>query len=162
MKIYTIDELAKGREVSLKDYPGYRGHGRGPDKQKRKSKGTISYSSGGKQITGFDYKQMKKQGAKGLSKISFEEAEENRKATSDKYYERAIEARKAGNKADFEKYTKLAWGKSLELTSQDRKNIDFIRELVSKRPDLQKALEGPVKWVGQEGFDTCVDRKSVV
>jgi hypothetical protein len=36
------------------------------------------------------------------------------------------------------------------------KSIDFIRELVSNRPDLQKALEGPVKWVGKAGFDECV------
>lgn len=70
LKIYTIDELSDLKK------------GRGPDRKKRRSKGTVSYFSGGKNITGFDYKQMKKQGAKGLNKISFGEAEENRKKTT--------------------------------------------------------------------------------
>ena len=126
MKVYTIDELAKGR---------------GPDRQKRKSKGTLSYFSGGKQITGFDYKQMKKQGVKGLSKISFAEAEENR--------------RKA-EKSSFAVRKPIESFINKSLTEQDEKNIDLIRALVDKRPDLQKALEGPVKWVGKEGFDECV------
>lgn len=42
------------------------------------------------------------------------------------------------------------------LTEQDKENIGIVRELVSNRPDLQKALEGPVKWVGKAGFDECV------
>lgn len=49
----------------------------------------------------------------------------------------------------------LAKGRG-ELTPQDKKNIDLIRVMVNKSLDLQKALEGPVKWVGKEGFDTCV------
>ena len=42
------------------------------------------------------------------------------------------------------------------LTDQDRVNIKFIEEIVDGNPKLQKALEGPVKWVGAEGFNTCV------
>jgi hypothetical protein len=141
MEVYTIDELAKGREVSLKDYPGYRGRGRGPDKQKRKSKGTVSYFSSGKQITGFDYKQMKKQGAKGLSKISFDEAEENR--------------RKA-EKSSFAVRKPIESFINKSLTPQDEKNIDLIRAMVDKSPDLQKKLEGPIKWVGDVGWRECV------
>jgi hypothetical protein len=68
LKIYTIEELnelKKGfgtREESLKDYPGYRGrgqHGRGPDKQKRKSRGM--QTSGGKewQVEGSGVKEEK-------------------------------------------------------------------------------------------------------
>jgi hypothetical protein len=42
------------------------------------------------------------------------------------------------------------------LREQDRINIEFIREVVKKRPDIQKSLEGPIKWVGEEGFNECV------
>ena len=148
MKIYTIDELAKGR---------------GPDKKKRKSRGTISYFSGGKEITGFDYKQMKKQGAKGLSKISFAEAEENRKnilpwAGKPKGSASDWGMGSRTSREEDRKHWKSVEPPDLEksLTEQDEKNIDSIRELVSKRPDLQKALEGPVKWTGKVGFDECV------
>lgn len=137
MEIYTFDELVKGR---------------GPDKKKRKSRGTVSYFSGGKQITGFDYKQMKKQGATGLSKISFAEAEENRKKRFLKDPEKDIKEIDRAEHA-YDKYFKKS---DLELTPQDEKNIDLIRAMVNKRPDLQKALEGPVKWVGDVGWRECV------
>jgi len=46
------------------------------------------------------------------------------------------------------------------LTDQDRVNIDFIKDTVEKRPDLQKALEGPIKWTGEVGFTECVKHLS--
>jgi hypothetical protein len=42
------------------------------------------------------------------------------------------------------------------LTLQDEKNIDLIRAMVDKSPDLQKKLEGPIKWVGDVGWRECV------
>jgi len=120
MKIYTIDDLAKGREVSLKDYPGYRGSGRGPDRQKRKKK-TKNWISGGVPKGTEQYQKRKPASIKDLGKRMQE----------------GFMAEKS-------------------LTLQDEKNIDLIRAMVDKNPDLQKKLEGPIKWVGQEGFDTCV------
>jgi hypothetical protein len=109
MKVYTIDELNKGR---------------GPDKQKRKKREKV-YPSGkwGKEIpkakTKFVWEKFGTQGYPSLKEVPI-------------------------NKSD------------LELTPQDEKNIELIRAMVDKNPDLQKKLEGPIKWVGQEGFDTCV------
>ena len=43
-----------------------------------------------------------------------------------------------------------------ELTLQDFEEMKAIDKLVEGRPDLEKAVEGPIKWVGKEGFNTCV------
>lgn len=176
MKIYTIDDLFKGR---------------GPDKQKRKRKG-IGERSEAEQVEfagnfmkehptwpklvyrrkkelekeaefheshlsksliddlakgrGLDKQPRKKRGSQS---ILYEGAARSKE--SDKYYSLAQKARKAGNKEEFEKYTKKAW----DVVEENRYKKSMT-ELVDKRPDLQKALEGPVKWVGKAGFDECV------
>jgi hypothetical protein len=38
----------------------------------------------------------------------------------------------------------------------EQENYSDIDAIVSKNPELQKTLEGPIKWVGEEGFDECV------
>ncbi len=56
------------------------------------------------------------------------------------------------------KKSDLDWEKS--LTENDRANIELIDKMVEKSPELQKAVEGPIKWVGQKGFDECVSHLS--
>jgi hypothetical protein len=42
------------------------------------------------------------------------------------------------------------------LDEQDKLNIAKIEEIVRGNRTLEKALEGPVKWVGEKGFNECV------
>ena len=148
MKIYTIDELAKGR---------------GPDKQKRKRRGTGSFTNDTALLPWVIGGEVLRQKGLGedknfISKFSrtlkglYRDNPKIRKLLSGEGNEGRDYAYKLAEKMVGEKMNKS----DLELTPQDEKNIDLIRALVDKRPDLQKALEGPVKWVGKEGFDTCV------
>jgi hypothetical protein len=107
------------------------------------SKSLIDDSAKGR---GLDKQPRKKRGSQS---ILYEGAARSKE--SDKYYSLAQKARKAGNKEEFEKYTKKAW----DVVEENRYKKSMT-ELVDKRPDLQKALEGPVKWVGKAGFDECV------
>jgi hypothetical protein len=103
--------------------------GRGPDKQPRK--------------------RRHPQGTSAIGKMAFWGK------TSSKEFKSPSGARKFIENRTYLKYPEMKKS-DLGLTPQDEKNIDSIRELVSKRPDLQKALEGPVKWIGKAGFDECV------
>jgi len=161
MRIYTIDELAKGREVSLKDYPGYRGHGRGPDKQKRRRRGTGSFANdtqllpwviAGEVLRRKGHPEDKNFVSKFSRKLKglYRDNPRIRRLLSGEGNEGRDYAYKLAEKMVAEKINKS------EITPQDEKNIDLIRAMVDKNPDLQKKLEGPIKWVGQEGFDTCV------
>ncbi len=38
----------------------------------------------------------------------------------------------------------------------EQEDYSDIETIVAKNPDLEKTLEGPIKWVGEEGFDECV------
>ena len=112
MKVYTIDDLFKGR---------------GPDVQPRKKRGLFA--------TSFHEIAKKYRRKKGLEKeVEFQRKHPGMRSRGFSFLNKS----------------------GIELTPQDEKNIDLIRAMVNNRPDLQKALEGPVKWVGKEGFDTCV------
>jgi len=39
------------------------------------------------------------------------------------------------------------------ITAQDKVNIQFAKEVLDKAGELPS---GPVKWVGEQGFNTCV------
>ena len=152
MKIYTIDELAKGR---------------GPDKQKRRRRGTGSFADDTVLLPWVIAGEVLRQ--KGLdedknfvSKFSrklkglYRDNPRIRRLLSGSGNEGRDYAYKLAEKMVGEKMNKS----DLELKSQDEKNIDLIRAMVDKRPDLKKALEGPVKWVGKAGFDECVSHLS--
>jgi hypothetical protein len=42
------------------------------------------------------------------------------------------------------------------IDEQDKLNIAKVGEIVEANPSLKKALEGPVMWVGEKGFNECV------
>jgi hypothetical protein len=44
----------------------------------------------------------------------------------------------------------------IEFTQEDFEMMKAIEKVVDANPDLQKKLEGPVKWVGDVGFNECV------
>jgi hypothetical protein len=44
----------------------------------------------------------------------------------------------------------------IEFTLQDFEGMKAIEKMVEGNLDLEKKLEGPIKWVGEEGFNTCV------
>ncbi len=148
MKVYTIDDLAKGR---------------GPDKQKRRRRGTGSFSYDTQLLPWVIAGEVLRQ--KGFDEDKNFVSKFSRKLKglySDNPRIRRLLSGSGNEGRDYayKLAEKMVAGKmeksDLELTSQDEKNIDFIRTLVNKRPDLQKALEGPIKWVGKAGFDECV------
>jgi hypothetical protein len=47
-----------------------------------------------------------------------------------------------------------------QLTFENFEGIKAIEKMVEDNPDLLKKLEGPTKWVGDVGFDTCVSHLS--
>lgn len=44
----------------------------------------------------------------------------------------------------------------IKITEQDKVNIAFAKDILDKAGKAGKLPPGPVKWVGEEGFNTCV------
>jgi len=44
----------------------------------------------------------------------------------------------------------------IKITEQDKVNIAFAKDILDKAGKAGKLPPGPVKWVGEKGFNTCV------